>query len=123
MLKTNSKKARFNVQKYISNYADFEGYGIKKPSNFKDLSKIILKIFKEEKSVQSVQNDYTTFEDWGRGLPVALDCCYFWNRSAVDDLGDILEESEEEKAKYTEEQAEIMLTKLIYRELVKGSEE
>lgn len=123
MLKTNSKKARFNVQKYISNYADFEGYGIKKPSNFKDLSKTILAIFRKEKRNLNAQDSFRDFEDWVSGLPSALDCCYYWNRSAVDDLGDILEESDEEKAKYTEEQAESMLTKLIYRELVKGSEE
>ena len=33
------------------------------------------------------------------GLPSVLDTCYFYNRSAVDDLGAILEETESEKAK------------------------
>lgn len=35
----------------------------------------------------------------------------------MKDLGDILEETEEERAKYTEMQAEEMLTRLIYREM------
>ena len=49
-----------------------------------------------------------------------IDTCYFYNRSAVDDLGEILEETDEEKAKYNERQAEDLLTWLIYRELLKG---
>lgn len=41
--------------------------------------------------------------------------------SAVVDLGNILEQSERERAQYTEEQAERLLTHLIYQELVKGA--
>ena len=59
--------------------------------------------------------------DWCSGLPGVLDTCYYYNRSAVDDLGAILEETDEERARYTEEQAEKMLTTLIYRELKKGA--
>lgn len=43
--------------------------------------------------------------------------CYYYNRSAVDDLGEILEETDEEKAKYSEQQAEELLSRLIYREM------
>ena len=57
------------------------------------------------------------FVDWCQGLPSALDTLYYYNRSAVDDLAAILEETEEEKAKYTEAQAEEILSRLIYREL------
>lgn len=35
--------------------------------------------------------------------------------------GDILQQSERERAQYTEEQAERLLTHLIYQELVKGA--
>ena len=60
------------------------------------------------------------FADWCAGLPSVLDTLYFYNRSAVDDLGAILEETEQEKNRYTEQQAEQLLTSLIYRELQKG---
>lgn len=53
-------------------------------------------------------------------MPSILDTCYYYNRSAVDDLGAILEETAEEKARYSEAQAETLLTSLIYRELVRG---
>ena len=60
------------------------------------------------------------FEEWAAGLPSILDTCYYYNRSAVDDLGAILEETDSEKARYSEQQAETRLTYLIYRELVRG---
>lgn len=54
------------------------------------------------------------FAEWAAGLPSVLDTCYFYNRSAVDDLAEILEESDSEKAKYSDEQkAEKLLTNLI----------
>jgi hypothetical protein len=48
-------------------------------------------------------------------------CGYYYNRSAVDDLGAILEQSEREKAQYSEAEAENLLTHLIYRELKRGA--
>jgi len=63
------------------------------------------------------------FIDWAQGLPSVLDTCYYYNRSAVDDLGAILEQSAREKAQYTEAEAEQLLTHLIYRELKKGAAE
>ena len=61
------------------------------------------------------------FKDWAQGLALGGLFCYYYNRSAKDDLGAILEESEAEKAKYTEQEAEEMLTRLIYRELEKAA--
>ena len=63
------------------------------------------------------------FIDWCQGLPSVLDTCYFYNRSAVADLGAILQQSERERARYTESQAEQLLTHLIYQELVKVGRE
>ena len=65
-------------------------------------------------------NEQERFTDWAQGLPSILDTCYYYNRSAVDDLGAILEETAEEKARYSEQNAEQLLTALIYRELVRG---
>lgn len=119
-LRTNSKKARENVWTYIFNNMDLSGYEVK--VNEKDFARVahtVLDIFRKEKNGYLTKyNEFSTFLDWTQGLPSALDCCYWYNRSAVDDLADILEETNTEKAKYTEEEAALLLTKLIYRELV-----
>ena len=42
--------------------------------------------------------------------------------SAVDFVGDLLEETEEEKARFSEMEAEKMATKLVYNVIVKAAE-
>ena len=126
MLKTNSKKARENVQEYIMNNFDGSGYDIQQPETFKATAEIIYNTFLAEHwSSANIRryykwNEYASFIDWASGLPSILDCCYYYNRSAVDDLGAILEETEAEKAKYKEADAEGLLTLLIYREITKA---
>lgn len=120
MLKTTTSKARLNIRKYIMEHCDSEnylGYTIKaKPETWEEVSAFIRQTFRDEKRYQ-IGNQQGLFIGWCQGLPSALDTCYYYNRSAVDDLAVILEETEEEKAKYTEEEAEYMLSHLIYREL------
>lgn len=123
MLKTNSKQARQNVQAYIMQGFMGENYSIETPETFKDTAAVIMKIFNSEKPAEgaySRMNEQERFTDWAQGLPSILDTCYYYNRSAVDDLGAILEETAEEKARYSEQNAEQLLTALIYRELVRG---
>lgn len=126
MLKTNSKKAAENIRAYIMNEFTPEGYTDNPPQEFPKIARFILATFRNEKyntpeDFRYYQNnEATAFIDWCAGLPGVLDTCYYYNRAAVDDLGAILEETEEEKAYHTEEQAEILLTALIYRELRKG---
>ena len=127
MLKTNNKKARENVRNYIIAGFTPEGYTDNPPQEFPEIARFILATFRNEKYhlPQDFRyyrnNELAVFADWCAGLAGVLDTCYYYNRSAVDDLGAILEETEEEKAHYTEEQAENTLTFLIYRELVKGA--
>lgn len=100
-----------------------ENYSIETPETFKDTAAVIMKIFNSEKPAEgaySRMNEQECFTDWAQGLPSILDTCYYYNRSAVDDLGAILEETAEEKARYSEQNAEQLLTALIYRELVRG---
>lgn len=123
MLKTNSKKARENIREYITENFDGSNYGIETPATFEGIARRIMGTFRAEKfSIESEKryyhyNEQAAFTDWCAGLPSILDTCYYYNRSAVDDLGAILEETEEEKKKYSEDDAEKMLTRLIYREL------
>ena len=127
MLKTNSKKAIENIKNYIINNFDFssyEGYvDDEEPTTFETMAKFIYKCFITEKRYNNDNYRYSEqaiFQDWCAGLPSVLDTCYFYNRSAVDDLAIILEETEAEKEKYTESDAEKLLTNLIYREIKKA---
>ena len=123
MLRTNNKQARENVRQYIRGNVDFYGYPgpdlfDMEEVDFPTLAHMVLDIFRTEKFyARNNQPESVLFEDWTRGLPSALDCCYWYNRSAVDDLGDILEQTEEERSRYDEEQSGQLLTWLIYREL------
>ena len=123
MIRTNSKQARQNVQAYIMEHFDGRNYEIETPATFQETAAVILSIFRSEKPAEgrdSRMSEGERFADWAAGLPSILDTCYYYNRSAVDDLGAILEETAEEKARYGEAQAETLLTSLIYRELVRG---
>lgn len=126
-LRTNSRKARENVRQYIFDHVDFTGYDINDMTNadFPKIAHNVLDIFRSEKRYEhyKIVVEFVAFLDWTQGLPSALDCCFWYNRSAVDDLGAILEETEEEKAIYNEEEAGLLLVKLIYRELVIGESE
>lgn len=123
MLKTTCKKALDNIRNYILDRVDVTGYDeYSEPETFKEAALIIYDNFMECKKYE-LHRPYTniqeTFEDWCAGLPSILDTCYYYNRSAVDDLAEILEETEAEKSKYTETQAEHELTWLIFREIMK----
>lgn len=124
MLKTNTKKARENIKNYIiENYErgeDYTHHGINvDTTNWDEIRKNIKDIFYLEygRQIRLYKSEYDAFNNWCRGLPSILDTCYYYNRSAIKDLGDILEETEEERNKYSEEQAEEKLTYLIYREV------
>lgn len=129
MLKTNSKKAKENIKQYIIDGFTPENYTDENITGFNNISKYILETFRGE--IYSTKEDYRyyhnnelkAFFDWCQGLPSLLDTCYYYNRSAVADVAKILEESETEAARYTEEQAELLLTNLIYRELLRGEKQ
>ena len=126
MLRTNSKKANENIRAYIMDNFTPENYTDNPPKDFPEVAAFILGVFRTERK-RILNCDYyraiefAAFTDWCRGLPAVLDTCYYYNRSAIDDLGRILEETAEEKARFTEPEAERRLTWLIYRELSKAA--
>ena len=124
MLRTNSKKANENIRAYIMDNFTPENYTDNPPKDFPGVAAFILAVFRKEKMSDfryHNRNEFAAFTDWCQGLPSVLDTCYYYNRSAVDDLGRILEETAEEKARFNEPEAESRLTWLIYRELSKGA--
>ena len=129
MLHANSKQAHENLKQYIRRNYDPTGHDglAEDTADFTDIAKSIMKTFESEKyytDSYAVAYGYSkedVFVDWCAGLPSVLDTCYYCDRSAVDDLGGILEETEEEKKRFTESQAEDKLTRMIYLELNKYS--
>ena len=122
MLRT--KKANENIRAYTMDNFTPENYTDNPPKDFPEVAAFILDIFRREKMSDFRYrdcNEFAAFTDWCQGLPSVLNTCYYYNRSAVDDLGAILEETAEEKARFTEPEAERRLTWLIYRELSKGA--
>ena len=136
MLKTNSNRARENVRAYIVDNFTPENYTDNPPKAFPEIATFILDAFRREK--YSCREDFryyhnnekAAFAAWCAGLPAVIDTCYYYNRSAVDDLAAILEESEAEKARYlqsgkeyeAEEKAADLLTGLIYKELTAAAQ-
>ena len=123
MLKTNSKQAKENIKKYIMEHFDYSNYetdGKSAPTEYKDICKCIYDTMNKEKFYAREVSNYETFKSWCQGLPSLLDTCYYYNRSALEDLRVILEETEEEANKFTESQAEERLTYLLYREITKN---
>ena len=122
MLRT--KKAIVNIRAYIMDNFTPENYTGNPPKDFPGVAAFILDTFRKEKMSDFHYrdcNEFAAFTDWCSGLPSVLDTCYYYNRSAVEDLGAILEETAEEKARFSEPEAERRLTWLIYRELSKGA--
>lgn len=125
MLKTNSKKAIENIKNFVMQETSFEGLdyeGIKKdPETFAEMGRLIWSVYFAEVGKWNNRREplQVNFKNWLVGLPSCGLGDFFYKCSAVDILGDILEETEEEKAKFTEEQAEATLSYLIYREIAK----
>lgn len=135
-MKTNCKKAIENIRKYVVDNTTLDSDCIDekyaqsiellnkndgKIDKFSVAAHLIMATFYDEYhlSFPRFKTRQDAFECWCSGLPSVLDTCYYYNRSAVDDLGNILEQSEQERNKYTEQEAEKMLTRLIYREISK----
>ena len=138
MLKSNSKKAIENIKEYVCNNVNFDYdtvnekyYYVMKLEErkargenvdmFSVYAHALYNIMYEEviagnKIKRSFQE---SFMYWCEGLPSCFDTCYYANRSAIDDLGNILEQSEMERGKYSESEAEEKLTLLIFREIYK----
>ncbi len=129
MLRTNSKKAKANLHNYIIETADFQAYSYDKYSYLYDpfyenvdtwsmWKECVKDTFYHEKVLYDTRHlpRYELFKEWLQGLPLALGD-YYYNQSAIEILGNILEETEEERNHFTEEQAKEKLTYLLYREL------
>lgn len=120
MLKTNSRTARENLRSYI---IDHTCHNDETPcTTFEESAETIKRHFTKEKlykyNVDLIRQGRTTkkaiFIDWLQGLPLGGLGDFNYHCNAVDILGDILEETEEERGRFTEEQARDKLNEMIY---------
>ena len=121
MIKTNSKEARQGIREYLlENYCP-DGYDeYEETSSLKQIARNVLSCFYDEKvkydSRKMIFEDL--FLEWLSGLPTILNADYYLH-SAKAVLGDILQESQEERDRFSEQQAEEQLGRMIWSELLR----
>ena len=138
--RTNSKEARNLVRQYVMESVNSDDYidgvcentHLQRPEEFgKEIdfpftAKLVMNDFEKYISyMKPTFNMKAYFEEWASGLP-ADGLFDYYDRTyenAINILGDILDETEEERNKFTFSQAEHLLTSLIYDELLKGKRE
>ena len=133
MRRTNSKETMEAIKnEIIESYEAAEEYytydGKKAKTEYNDICKDIMTAFENEKCKYNCMyragriSKHDLFMDWMQGLPSALPLADdIFLGSATEWLGKILNQTEEEKAKYNDDKAEKMSCYLIYREIVKHS--
>lgn len=123
MLKTNSKKAMENIHRYVVDNFTPDNYDLEPSTDFVTVAAHIYNNFRVCTNGDCQWGrvaESVIFEDWMRGLPSIFGADYYYHCTALDDLGVILEETEAEKARFTEDDAAKLLTSLIYREIKKA---
>lgn len=126
MLKTNSKAVKNKIAEYIFNHFQPYDEDLNDPTyNFSNISDICLYIWDKfidiEYASPSQRRFYgfsvqTAFDNWLRGLPSILNPSYLYSSpDAVTTVGDILEQTLEERNKYTETQAENFMNYMIFK--------
>lgn len=121
MLRSTNKKVLEKIRQYIINGVDHEYFELEADPDFNTACKLILQACQNEKRYCRYNSDFEMFKDWAQGLPTAFNTGYYYNVSAVDLLADWLEETDSEKVKFEECEAEEKITWLLYRELRKGA--
>lgn len=123
-LRTNSKQARAAVRQYILDAYNLEMLDNNKPetSDIKAAAQyyyndFISWIYPGAIRVRSYQD---AFFEYSSGMPGHIGDYFGFGRSAIDTLGDMLQQSETERNKYLNQDAEKVLCDLIYAEIIKA---
>ncbi len=131
MLRTTNKKVNATIKNYINesvaNWAD-DNFNYLTIDEFEELKtyegqcnliidKFLNEMVKNNKYAK-YYSYYDLFVEWCEGQPSALETGYYLH-SAKSLLAEWLEETEEEANKYTEQQAESLITRLLWREITK----
>ena len=130
MLKTDSKIFRNKVKEFILDSFNYEGAAIDynyEPieRDFDAVKKVILEVFRSEKFytdsyyVKHNIHESVAFHDWCLGLPTIFETFDSIACNPGDTLGGLLEQTPQERARYSSNDSEKMLCDLIYRELTR----
>lgn len=122
MLKTNSKKVKEKIKDYIIKLYDDEDAidSIQKATNFDEMKENIKKVWYDEVGQYDLKRRipiFESFEHWCYGLPSLLETGDYVLGDGIKVLGDILEETEEERSRFSELEAEKKITYLIFKEI------
>lgn len=118
MLRTNSKKVKEAIRAWVVAHYSPENYGYEETDDFKEAAQRIFDAYYEEYIKHSKRDVVCerSFVSWMQGLPSLLDTNFYYS-CAVDIVGDILEQTEGERNKYDEMQAEALMAHLVAREI------
>ena len=134
MRKLNCKEVNEALKKEImDNYENAEEYytfdGAEMKTEYNDICKDIMEAFKREKLDNDLRykagkmSRQDLFVDWMQGLPTAFPVADdIFLGSAAEWLGNILDETETEKQKYSDSKAERTSCLILYRELNKHAQ-
>lgn len=117
MLKTNSRQAKENLKSYIMESWNLEAE--EQGRTWEETREAIKESFYFQayrSEYERRQNKQEAFKNWLSGLPRGLGD--FFLCQAVEDLGNILNQTEAERNRYTEDKACETLSYLIYREVI-----
>lgn len=122
MLKTNCKKVNDFVKAFIVDHYTPENYNVEITDDFKKICQNIWDIFISERGneIKRFKTYQNLFIDYLQGLPSIIDTDYYYQYSCNDLLGDLLEQTEKEKAKYSESQSEYLFSYLIFKQITKN---
>ena len=134
MIKSTTREAKQAINKYIIDTSiDYltECEYIQDGAAFEDVKRAIVNAFINEKmknyasakqpfdvlKIYYKYNLFEAFKEWASGLACGSTFDYYYNISAVDLVGDWLQQTTEERNKYDELDAEEYATQLIFRQL------
>ena len=125
MLRTNSKLAQQRIQDYVTyHFQPYDEDADNKAYNFDNYTCLCQYLW--DKFIQQVYNSaeerryfnhniQEAFDYWIGGLPGILNPSYLYQESAIDILGDMLDQTITERNKYTKMDAQETLTYLIFK--------
>lgn len=128
MLRSNCKKAMEKIGEYIKKHTDFESFREYMPepdlSTVEGCKKFIASVWWDEYGNWDVKRRggavEASFSEWLCGLPTCFDPAFLYREDPCVVLADILEETEEERARFGDDytRAYNQLLHMVYRSMI-----
>lgn len=137
MLKTNSKKVQEKIRKWILDDADsiqdhmawdIEHGSLPASIDLENVNNLCKYVYDDFVRVMGyrfgryAETRLDNFCEYAAGLPFGNLFIYYYNVSAVDLVGDILEETETERNRFSESDAEFYMSKMLYNFILSAAD-